>query len=49
MKFKNTNCDKTKKSYFYNSNSVEDFFTQSFGKNNFTPQQPMRCTLAIFF
>ena len=22
------------------------FFTQSFGKNNLTPQQPMRCILA---
>ena len=26
MKFKRTNCDKTKKSYFDNSNSEEDFF-----------------------
>ena len=32
------------------TNSEEEFFfTQSFAKNNLTPQQPMRCTLANVF
>ena len=38
---------KLKKYYCDNSNSEEElFFTQSFAKNNLTPQQSMRCILA---
>ena len=38
----------SKKYYFDNSNSEEEFLTQSFGKNNLTPQQPMSYALLRF-
>ena len=48
MKFKNTNCDKTKKNLILTIQMLrKNFcFTKTFGKNNLTPEQPMRCTLA---
>ena len=46
IKLKISNCDKTQIPNFDHSNSEEEKnFTQSIGKNNLTPQQPMRYTL----
>ena len=46
IELKHLFCDTTQNSFSDNSNSEKGInCTQSFGNNNLTPQQPMRCTL----